>query len=172
MNVAYTENNAADVAKRLKVDYSTVTGWCRRNIIDYVDVSGGVANKPRYQIPEYEVQYLEKLIKDHGVRKAILYYDRIGNDHKPHDIEPVEKPYEIFKKDAKVAQIAEKTTAKVAEDNKTDEKVTKDKFNAEKITNTILYIQDIKERLEDLEAEKNQLLNELEQLRKEVMDVL
>lgn len=41
MNVAYTENNAADVAKRLKVDYSTVTGWCRRNIIDYIDVSGG-----------------------------------------------------------------------------------------------------------------------------------
>lgn len=134
---------------------------------------GGAANKPRYQIPEYEVEYLEKLIKDHGVRKAILYYDRVGNDHKPHDIKPVEKPYEMFKKESeKVAQIAEKSSAKVADDNKADEIVTKDKFDAEKITNTILYIQDIKERLEDIEAEKNQLLNELEQLRKEVIDAI
>lgn len=35
---------------------------------------------------------------------------------------------------------------------------------------TISYIQDIKERLEDIEAEKNQLLNELESMKKELME--
>ena len=37
---------------------------------------------------------------------------------------------------------------------------------------TILYIRDIKERLEDLEAEKNQLLKELEDLRNEVLEYI
>ena len=47
-----------------------------------------------------------------------------------------------------------------------------EKVDIDKIAITIGYIQDIKERLNDLEAEKNQLLKELEELRKEVMDVL
>ena len=43
MNVKYTENDAKDVARRLKVDYSTVTGWCRRGLINFIVEKKNVA---------------------------------------------------------------------------------------------------------------------------------
>lgn len=45
-------------------------------------------------------------------------------------------------------------------------------MDIENVTNTIVYIQEIKARLADLENEKELLTKELEELRKEVMGVL
>lgn len=45
-------------------------------------------------------------------------------------------------------------------------------FDADKFINQMLRIQDIKERLDNLEAERNQLVNELAMIKKEMIEVI
>jgi hypothetical protein len=178
MNVKFNENDAKDVARRLKVDYSTVTGWCRRGLINFIDVSSNKSNSARYQIPEEEVVYLEKLFKQWGVRKGILHYDKTRlNKEIDTVVEPVEKPYSA------VQETVEEPSGEYTIEDPHDEvlrfdtslssdELTSIKFDAERIANTILHIKEIKERLENLEAERNQLMNEYNQLKQEMKDVI
>ena len=154
MNVAYNEISVQDAAKMLGVDKSTVAGWCRKNVINFINLSDGT-KKGRYMIPENEVQYLKSLAKEHGsMRRALMAYRKDWNEKKNKEEYPT------------VPVVKSVVTNITVEEPKTK------KFNAENIATTISYIQDIKERLNDIEAEKNQLLNELEELRKEVMEYL
>lgn len=172
MNVKFNENDAKDVARRLKVDYSTVTGWCRRGLINFIDVSSNKSNSARYQIPEEEVVYLESLFKKWGVRKGILHYDKTRLNKELETVsEPVEKPFSLSDLPANWMVDEENETSTSMAEGVLDEQNSR-RFNAEKLTNTILRIYDIKDRLEDLDAEKNQLTNELNMLKKELQDAI
>lgn len=182
MNVSYKELNTVDVAKALKMDKTTIGAWCRKGYINFIDVSEPGSSKPRYQIPQWEFDRIQKLIRKFGKRKWMLYNakdkERAAQEH----MTKVEKVEENPDDQAKqmLNAIAEGKTDYMFIDKpelepiplKTAEEKEKPKFDADKIMNTILYIQEIKERLNDLEAEKNQLMAELEQCRKEVIDVI
>lgn len=149
MNVKYTDINCQDAAKSIGVSTATIQGWCRGKLINFVDIGDG-NKKPRYMISEQEVNYLRSLVKSHGKRKALLFYDKDFN------MKGEESEMEIC--DVPAMEVEEVPTRKI--------------FKKDEIVTTISYIQDIKERLEDIEAERNQLLNELEDLKKEVIGML
>lgn len=156
MNVAYNEISCVDAAKMIGVDKSTITAWRRKNRINCINVSNG--NKyGRYMIPDKEVEYLRKLKKDYGsMKQAMLHYQKNWEENWDNVKEP--EP--------------ENTVIKSVVTNITVENTKSKKFDVDSIATTISYIQDIKERLNDIEAEKNQLTAELESLRKEVMEYL
>lgn len=182
MNVSYKELNTVDVAKALKLDKTTVATWCRKSYINFIDVSEPGSSKPRYQIPEWEFDRVRKLIAKFGKRNWLLHNEKDKVRAAQEHMTPVEKVEENPDDQAKkmLNAIAEGKTDYMFIDKpelapiplKTAEEKEKAKLNPDKVMNTILYIQDIKERLNDLEAEKNQLLAELEQCRKEVIDVI
>ena len=161
MNVPYNKINTADAARIIGVEYATVANWCKKKLINCEDISNGT-EKSRYLISEAEVDYLKDLKKQHGTRKILLYYNK---DWAAQNSKPQEEPTVYFSEWVQ-------TNGAAKQDDAASKAFPpyKKKIDAENITNTILYIQDIKERLEDLEAEKAQLLNELEELRKEIME--
>ena len=148
MNVGFEEFNTEDVAKMLGLTRCTITGWCRNGFIRYQDVSETDSRKPRYLIPESEVNRIKRLIKKYGNRKWLLY----------------------AKEDIEEEVIEHKTVEPVMEAKAQSEIKKNDEFNPDKLMNTLMYIKDIKERLEDIEAERNQLLGELELMKKEIID--
>lgn len=154
MNVAFDKISAADAARMLGVDRCTVQGWCRNGIINFTNVGDGTT-VPRYMIEEDEVRYISELIKKFGsTRSAMLRYRKNWRDgRKP---VPVKEP-----------------TVVECENVFQPIEVTKDKASsADKIANTILYIRQIKERIEDCKAELAQLENEYAELKQEVIDSL
>lgn len=78
MNVKYTDINCQDAGKSIGVSTATIQGWCRNKLINFVDIGDGNKN-PRYMISEQEVNYLKSLVKSHGKRKAMLFYDKHKN---------------------------------------------------------------------------------------------
>lgn len=145
MNADYKEISSVDAAKIFKVTPQTVSCWCRSGILRFQDAAGPNSNKPRYVIPEYEVNRVRELIKKYGSRKWLLYND-------------ISKQEEIKESEVMKSEILVE-----------NEPTIPSKLTPEKVVNTIMYIQEIREHLEDLEAERNQLLNELEELRNEVL---
>lgn len=193
MNVSYKELNTVDVAKALKLDKTTVAAWCRKGYINFIDVSEPGSSKPRYQIPQWEFDRVQKLIRKFGKRQWMLYNakdkERAAQEHMTKVEKVEENPDDqakqmlnaiadgetgyMFIDKPELEPIPLKTASDMTFDmEKIAEEKEKTKFNPDKIMNTILYIQEIKERLNDLETEKNQLLAELEQCRKEVIDVI
>ena len=176
MNVSYKDINTKDAATMLKLHPSTVSGWCQRGVINFMDVSEKGSTVPRYRIPQDEINYIRGLIKKYGtLKKAMLFYkkdhwkDNMEQANKKQweepDIVEIKNPFEKGMK----PEFIEVEDEKPAEEELTKKPT---KFDIDKVTKTILYIQDIKERLEDLEAERNQLINELNECKKEVMEVL
>lgn len=154
MNVPFNKISAADAARMLGVDRCTVQGWCRNGIINFTNVSDGTA-VPRYMIEEDEVNYISELLKKFGsTRSAMLRYRKNWRDgRKPI---PVKKPTVV-----ECENIFQPIEVPKDEDS-----------SADKIANTILYIQQIKERIEDCKAELAQLENEYAELKQEVIDSL
>ena len=165
MNVSYKEINCADAAKMVGCNYSTIAKWCKRNLINFVNVSNG-NNNNRYLLTEQEVDYLKSLNKQFGINHMMKHYDKNWNVKE----EPaIADEQELFVASNEEYEKSKVVPVIVKEDNLPTRA---EKVDIDKIAITIGYIQDIKEKLNDLEAEKAQLLAELEELRKEVMDVL
>ena len=174
MNVSYKDINAIDAARMLGVDKTTVQGWCRNEIINFIDVSEPGSKRARYLIRESEVDYIKKLIKKHGVRKAMFFYKK-DHDQKIKEAKKVESgvgniPWYMDVDTEAIENEVNKELCIPVEEPK--EKAAHIKLDADKIATTIMYIQDIKERIEDCKAELNQLQNEYEQLKKEISDVV
>lgn len=144
MNVAYDQISTADAAKMLKVDKTTVAYWCRNGIINFINVSDG-NTKGRYMLTEDEVQHIKACIKEFGKSKWIKNYNKNWRE----EVEPL-------------GVVEEKKPVPVKEK----------KFDLDDIMTTISYMQDIKERMEDIMAEYNQLDNEYRQLKQEVNDLI
>lgn len=160
MNVSYKDINTLDAARMLKVDKSSVIYWCTNDFINYTNVSDGV-HKKRYLISEEEIDYIKSLIKKHGKRKWRKFYDKDWNKKE-------EKPMNVITSDE--AMFIEEVREKEEKENKPS--TTTNKVDIDSVAITIGYIQDIKERLKDLEAEKAQLLNEYSQLKQEVISAI
>ena len=201
MNVKYTDINCQDAARSIGVSAATIQGWCRGNLINFVDIGDG-NKKPRYMISEQEVNYLKSLVKSHGKRKALLFYNKDYNVKGEPEMEMCDTPVveieevtpkkrlqfnvDILPEDKKIVDdtctklgitkadyvhnLINKSSVEPvkAEDDIPIRKI----FKKDEIVTTISYIQDIKERLEDIEAERNQLLNELADLKSEVMSMM
>ena len=145
MNVAYDQISTADAAKMLKVDKTTVAYWCRNRIINFINVSDG-NNKGRYMLTEDEVQHIKACIKEFGKSKWIKNYNKNWREEVA--------PLGFVEEEMPAAPVKEK------------------KFDLDSIMTTISYMQDIKERMEDIMAEYNQLDNEYRQLKQEVNDLI
>ncbi len=160
MNTPFNEYSAGDVARMLKVDKSTVANWCKLGKIESVNISKGPHNS-RYLIPEKEVDYLRSLVKEYGsTRKALLHY--IKREERPGEPEPYTAPEE-----SEFYECEDELTEEIIPNRPRRREITIDEISLK-----IAQIKDIKERLNDIEAEKNQLMNELQSLRKEIMDFI
>ena len=156
MNTPYNQLSAADAANMLGVDYSTVTDWCNRGLINFINVGEG-PNKNRYVIEEGEVRYIKKLIQQHGVRKMLLNYKKDWREtSKAYTPEPVgvQRTFDVYDEDEDA--------------NVIPETIEPDGFDPNKLLNTIIYIRDIKKKLKDLEQEKALLQEELKKCTEEV----
>ena len=160
MNTPFNEYSAGDVARMLKVDKSTITLWCRKGLIIAKSVSDGAKNA-RWVIPEKEAEYLRKLCKQYGKRGIMKHYERVGED-----LLPVEETSVDISK----LSIEDKNVSSVEPVSSIEE--TTKKFDVDEVALQIARIQDIREELEDIEARKNQLTYELENLRKEVLEFI
>ena len=157
MNVPFYKMDTSDAARIIGVNYATVANWCNKKIINCEDISGGTG-KSRYMIAEEEVYYLKELQKKYGTKKLLLYYDK---NHFSEQNTSVSSDNSEVLFDMGIRE----------NDTKSIEKPKKE-IDVEGITNTFLYIKDLKERLEDIEAEKNQIKNELQSLKQEVIDII
>lgn len=159
MNVPFNKMDTSDAARIIGVNYATVANWCNKKLINCEDISGGTG-KGRYMIAEEEVFYLKELQKKYGTKKLLLYYDKDHCANTPRN----NCVNDNGKEDKHIMA------------NRDDEvrvlKRADNKMDVDKITNTFLYIKDLKERLEDIEAEKNQIKNEIQSLKQEVIDII
>lgn len=171
MNVAFDQINCQDAANRIGVSLACVQRWCRENIINSINVGDGY-NKPRYLLEEDEVSYIQDLVKKFGVRKAMLWYRKDKSTRYPKPKQE-EKPIDVsvVNTEDRLQQVMPGVAAPKTEVAFTEPKSEKDSA-LDKVTRNIMYIQDIKERLEDLEAEKQQLLAELKECQEEVMSYI
>lgn len=165
MNVAYNQISCADAAKAIGVDYSTVVGWCREKRINALNVSDGTKNG-RYVLNEDEVAYIKTLKQKFG-KQFIRKYRK---DWK-RGMMPAEKTVPEVKIEAPVAKPV--ATIKSVVVNMTKEEPAKsDRIDIDEIAIKIGYIQDIKDKIEKLEQEKQKLVEEYDKLRAEVIQAL
>lgn len=154
MNVAYNQISCSDASRIIGVDYSSVTTWCRSGRINCTNISEGTTNG-RYVIPEEEVDYIKTLKQKFGkqfIRKYRKDWQRGKQPAEPRIEEPA--PIKEFRY------------------TDTDSVITNTKTDIDDIANKIRTIQRIKTRLEDLDKERQQLSDKLEELRDEVMNYL
>lgn len=166
MNVAYNEISCADAARMLGMDYTFVTKLCKAGRINCTNVSEGT-EKGRWTIREDEVEYLKHLRQKFGRNYMQKYRKDWRKGKQLAEVVVVKEP-------TNVQQIEEKPKSfiKSVVTNITTEEFTRKKVDIDDIAIKIGLIQDIKDKLEALEVQKNQLNTELEELRKEVMEYL
>ena len=176
MNVSYEYMNVEDAARILKRDKSTITAWCRKGIISYQDVSEPGSKRPRYLIPDWEINRIKKLMAKYGVKKWLFYNEQSKKEMEikfRDDEEEGIKNGTICPCEFEVNQVPLDLSVPVKIKEEEEELPTRrQRIDPDDILKTIMYIQDINDRLEDLEAEKNQLINEREACKKEVMEAM
>ena len=156
MNVTYDKINSTDFAKIIGVAPQTITSWVRAGLLRATNVGDGT-DKARYLFSDNEVTRVQHLIAKYGSRKWMLYSkEELKADSN-------KKKKEVVVMDVPVI---------VRPEPKPEPEISPRRFNADRVMNKILKLQDLKEELENLEAERNQLLGEIELLRKEIMEVI
>lgn len=164
-NVKYDETNCSDLAKSLKIDKSTVQAWCRKGYIHCIDVSEKESKRPRYLIPDSEVDRITKLVRKYGKRKWLLYNEEIKPVVSPLEGARVEETmniddiYKAFgqerpKEESSFNKLNEDETEVVVEPVAVNSAQPLN-IDADEVTRIILKLQDIKEELENIEARKN-----------------
>ncbi len=173
MNVSYDKNNCADAARRIGVTLACVQRWCRDDVINYTDVGNG-DKRARYLIEDDEITYLKGLVKEHGIRKAMRYYKK--NHNKKINVSKgaiiVETNSTIPKAIIKSETVVEEHANNIERVSTIDKKMPTKKFDADDLVYRFERIQDLKEELDNLEARRNQITNELERLKNEIMENL
>lgn len=169
MNVGYKELNCADVGKGLHLDKTTVAAWCRKGYINYTDVSEPGSKKARYQIPEWEYERLKKLIGKFGRRNWLLHNTKDKERaYQEHVCLPAEEQADIEARKIlnELADVPVKLPKQ--EEPQYEPKIMDD----DKLLNAIIYIREVKERIEDCKAELAQLENEYRELKEEIVNQL
>lgn len=160
MNVAYDQFSTQDVAKIIGITPQTVAAWVRGGVMDATDVSDGTS-KARYMFTDEEVTRVQGLIKTYGKQKWVYKAKKENKKAQkaqavvPFESQPVEQKKPIVPFEDTLPQAKEKPI-----------------FDADKVMNKLLRVQELKERLEDIEAERNQVLKEIELLKEEIVEVI
>lgn len=147
MNVKYEDFNTVDVAKILGVARCTLTWWVREGHIKAQDVAEPGSKLPRYLFTDAEVTRVQNLIKKYG-----------RENWKNHSSEGLIGANPVAKAESAVIKVKEPVDVNKAE--------------ADQITTTILRIRDLKARLEQLDAERNQIAEAIEVMKKQVIDAI
>lgn len=176
MNVAYDQISCADAARMTGIEYTFLTKLCKERRINCTNISGG-DKKGRYVLGEDEVNYIKTLKQKFGRNYMQKYRKDWARGKQPaQTIEtPVvqeseaakNNPAPVINEPKPVIATIESMVTGVSKEEPVNKRV-----DIDEIAIKIGYIQDIKDKLENLEAQKNQLLSELEDLRKEVMEYL
>lgn len=145
MNVSYEHINPADAATILGVTPSVVCSWCRKKYIKAINMSDGSV-KARWMIPDAEVQRVSDLMTKYGKRMWMTH-------NEPQASLPV------------VIESKPLTEEKVMEYQPESKIEPSDEF-----IDLYYKIKDIKEELNNLDARKNQLMHELEDMKQQLMD--
>ena len=165
MNATFKQISTIDAGKMLGVDKTTVANWCRRGIINFIDVSEPKSSVPRYVLTEEEVDRIKRTMKRYGKKNWYKHYKK--------DKPMKSKKTATLIDDSHIFETSQQSVSITSEvqvvQEETQPKTSSFDDEIENLSKTIMYIKDIKERLNDLEAEKNQLLNELDSLRNEVL---
>jgi hypothetical protein len=183
MNAAYNEISCADAAKMIGIEYSSVAKWCKSGKINCANVSGGTS-KARYVIQEDEVDYIKHLKQKFGKGYMKKYRKDWRRGHQlaePVAVTTVDNV--VYVEPTKREEQQDTKTTATIKSVVTDIVPVKKKADIDELAIKIGYIQDIKDKLDDLEiqkskmlealeTQKNQLTLELETLRKEVMEYL
>ena len=164
MNAAYNEISCVDAAKMIGIEYSSVAKWCKSGKINCINVSGGT-EKARYVIKEAEVQYI-KLLRQKFGREYMQKYRKDWEKGKQL-AENTESNNEVVYVESTKPQVA---VIKSVVTNITTEQPTR--VDIDEIAIKIGYIQDIKDKIEKLEQEKQKLIEEYDKLRAEVINAL
>lgn len=174
MNAAYNEISCADAARMIGVEYSSVAKLCKAGRINCVNVSGGT-ERARYVIKEDEVEYIKQLRQKFGKDYLKKYRKdwRIGKmpaDQFSKTDYAIAKTEPVLPAVKPIAPVKSTATIKSIVTNITTEK--SDKVDIDEIAIKIGYIQDIKDKIEKLEQEKQRLVEEYDKLRAEVINAL
>ncbi len=202
MNVAFDKLSTGDAAKMIGIDKTTVAAWCRNGLINFTNVSDGTGKArymlaedevmhlkslfkkygKRKAMMYYKKDWntiCEKKLKMTTSAEEAMFIDKPELAHvDDNDISKYRPSSDVLNSVNTVDRLQDcfPNMAIADTEQECSEEVFKrastTKMNPDKILDTIMYIQDIKERLEDLEAEKNQLLKEKEDLVKEIMEFL
>lgn len=171
MNPTFDQISCSDAAKMLGVSRTSVATWCRHNIVNYIDISEPNSSVPRYVLTETEVDKIKRAMKRHGKQYWTKHYCKTRGITSP------KKPADDSNMFLNVADdviicdpssSSEETVSNVTDSSIDSSGVSEE--SVKKIKNTIIYIKQIKAQLNDLEQEKAMLTQELETMRKEIMD--
>lgn len=188
MNVGYKDINTSDAARMLNVTPNCVSGWCKNGYICAQDLSEKGSTRPRYRISDAEITRVKKLIKKYGIKTWRKHYME-GHDepiipipnYRCEPFEEVENYTEEEEQTVEVASIETVEEVKAIEptvedvlqaEDDYDNLPTRTDFDAEKALDAILKIQDLKERLSNLNAERNQIINELKIMKEEYLPAI
>ena len=145
MNVKFNQYSPDDLAKLINVDGASIRYLCRLGIIDATNVSDGTS-KARWLIPDSEVNYILDVVDKRGKRKLGQTLKMLRGQKNTQESKPKaeEKP-----KDAVIAGI-----------------------NINKVAELTYRVADIKEELANIDARKNQLETELQDIKSTILEVL
>ena len=171
MNPTFEQISCTDAAKMLGVTRSTVGSWCRHNIINYIDVSEPNSNVPRYVLTDIEVDKIKRAMKRHGKQNWTKHYCKTRGITSPTKLADDSNMFLNIADNEKLDEPS-LSSEEIVNNGTESAMVSSDisEESVEKIKNTIIYVRQIKARLNDLEQEKAMLTQELETMRKEIMD--
>ena len=161
LNPTYLQLSTVDVAKMLGVDRTTVRIWCKKEIINCMDVSEPGSSVPRYVIPEDEVEKIKRAMKRHGAKKWTKHYNKTKYTRKNQNNDSTTE--------LQVEEIQNDVSSDNIEEQHANDYIDNSEITPDKIKNTLIYIREIKTRLADIEIEKTNLLKDLEDSKKEVL---
>lgn len=156
--------SAQEVADILRIDKTTVNGWCRNNKINFKKVQrkSGRGNSYSYVISGRELSYIQLLYKKYGSENrhngAMAHYEKDRPGFQPKEFENSE---------------AQKMLNNIATTNPKDlQKKAKEAIFGDddaKLLRDIHYIRDVKARIEDCKNELALLEKEYEDLKAELV---
>ena len=155
MNVKYDSFNTTDVAEILGVDKTTVSLWCQNGVIRYQDVSEPGSQRPRYLFTNEEVDRIKGLRAKYGRRTWVNYAKaELQKKTKIAEAVPAKTPVAHIKG----VTIMEEKKETTPMNNKLEMKIDE--------------LRELKEELANIEARRNQILNQIELVKDEIVEAV
>lgn len=184
MNANYKQISSSDAAQMLGVTRGTVGCWCRRGVINYIDVSESSSNVPRYVLTDEEVQRIKRAIKKYGKFAWTKHYNKNYklNSQPTTIIEAIDEEvsdnvFELSAPDDAIKYTNGSIDTTIQDNDSfvfehADDSGYADDLSPDDIAKVIVKINEIKKRLIKLEAEKESLQKDLDLSKRRVMSYI